>query len=601
MRSKATWWLRLAGMLAGMACAVCSAQFAPPAEGPVPFRRDQIPMDAEAMEQLSGRMVAFARALPMETAAERRAAAQMLALAIALAPQNENARKLIRTYRKYGCKPQLDIQEVGSDFPRVWKLIAWLESPQAGAHGQALASCLRDAMVITDPESQQAVDSRETGEKGAWAGWVPDIHAYEAPEISRHNPPNASPPETTSADPAKPSGAANDGPSGAAPRIQLQAAEVQTVMWRRALDGQSAQWSLAPAPLQMSAAETDETQQPSFAIGIGPGDPKGPLTDAGAALERLLEHHLPALPNNARIQITSREFEKSLESGRPQSISAAAAVLASAAITGREPEAVIIGEVDEYGSFNLPARFWDQLLSLGPAGGRRLILPAAAADYLPSLLAMENPGFFMDCEVLLARDFRDLVDLAAKIPEGSVADAAAKFREIRERAANQDLRLYLANRFIRQRLEELSQQAPFHASAAILHLQAAGRRPTSLARVVLAAELRRTIDPMDWLARYHNMDITGAESARIGRTHETCRARVEEIERRADKTDQDLTERARSLIITLRNLDRAARARGGSDSEPQTLRAALTEFIRLHRELGAELASETGETPAPSR
>ena len=79
-------------------------------------------------------------------------------------------------------------------------------------------------------------------------------------------------------------------------------------------------------------------------------------------------------------------------------------------------------------------RFWYQLQALGKGKGQRLVLPAEAAAYLPSILAMEKPEFFFDYEVLLASDFKQLLDLTAKKPKEPLASATAKFREIRERA-----------------------------------------------------------------------------------------------------------------------------------------------------------------------
>ena len=62
----------------------------------------------------------------------------------------------------------------------------------------------------------------------------------------------------------------------------------------------------------------------------------------------------------------------------------------------------VLGRVDENGALTLPKSFWEQMLALGPGNGKRLVLPASAAGWLPSLLAIGKPGIFMDYEVLLA-------------------------------------------------------------------------------------------------------------------------------------------------------------------------------------------------------
>jgi hypothetical protein len=517
--------------------------------------------------------------LPGETAAERQAAARMLALAMALDPANANARELLAAYQNGAQKPEPDAGQLGKSLARIWQLVAWLETPEAGENGQALAACLKDVLVISDPKHPRAAALRKAGEKGAWAGWVPGIDAYGS--------------EKTAADHGIEIQPAAEG------GILLEKARVRTVLWRKPLEDESAEWALGPALLRMTATADEHA---AFSIVIGSGEMESRLAPQARMLENMLAAQYDPLPHGIRIRIDSREFGQAPPSGTRQSISAAAAVLASAAITGREPEAYIIGQVDASGAFKLPTGFWDQLQALGPGKGRRLVLPAAAADWLPSVLAMENPGFFMDYEVLLAEDFRHLLDLSAKTPDGDVAAATAKFREIRERAGSQDVRSYLANRFVRQRLDELAQSAPFHASAAMLLTQAKGDRPTLVKREVLAAELRRATQPMAWIMKFSDQDFSDEEIKKLGETHDLCRARVDRMERYAAKTDLDLLERARAAAIALRNLDRAARARGEHWQVRESVRGSRADFIRLYEELAGGLAAESGEGahfPAP--
>ena len=56
-----------------------AGNFAVPAEGPVAFRRDRLPLDAGTMAELSRQLVTLAEGLSAETAVNRRAAAQVLA------------------------------------------------------------------------------------------------------------------------------------------------------------------------------------------------------------------------------------------------------------------------------------------------------------------------------------------------------------------------------------------------------------------------------------------------------------------------------------------------------------------------------------------
>ena len=73
-------------MLAGLGVTLCAGEFVPPAEGPIAFRLDKIPLDKEVIEGLAKQLETLARGFKAEKAADRRGAAQMLALAMALDP-----------------------------------------------------------------------------------------------------------------------------------------------------------------------------------------------------------------------------------------------------------------------------------------------------------------------------------------------------------------------------------------------------------------------------------------------------------------------------------------------------------------------------------
>jgi hypothetical protein len=587
MISRTRYSLCVAALLAGMGFSLGAADFAPPAEGPVAFRRDKIPLDADALAGLSKNLEMLARGLNAESPADHRGAAQMLALALALDPANARARELVSEYQENRHKPVADADKLEKSRARIWQYITWLETPEAGSQGQALAACLKDVIVISDPKNPKAPALREAGEKGAWAGWVPAISAYEPKELAKID------------DPAKPAPEIAPEPEK---EILLENAQVHTMLWRMTGKGEAANWSLAAAPLQMTAkkivktdAGGDQQGEQPFMISIGSTQDGGSMGQLGFPLRALLKNHHGNLPPGVMVTITSKELENSFESKKRQSISAAVAVLASSAITGREPDAIIIGQVDETGAFKLPTSFWDQLQSLGKGSGQRLVLPAEAAAYLPSVLALETPGFFMDHEVLLAADFKQLINLSSKTPEGPLATATAEFRKIRERLGTQDVRQYITNTFVKQRLAAVLQDAPTHFSAKMLLIQAAGNRPTLVSRPVLAAEIRRALDPMAWLLKFQNRSSEIPEGSRIGQTYELCRDRVDALERYAEKNDRTLVEHARTLVTSIRTLDRATRTRGETYMVSEAVRSANTEMNRLERELGDELAEAAGD------
>lgn len=545
-----------------------------PESGVAPFRRDRLPLRAVTMAGLSNDLVILARNLTAQAAPHRTAAVRMLALAMVLNPANARLRELPAS------RHDANLARIDASHARIWKIIAWLETADAGAHGNALADCLKDVIVVSDPSHPRAAVVREAGENGEWVGWVPALQTDEARE--------------SAADQAEEFSLGTEDAS-ADGGIPLPKARVFCLLWHPPKNEKSKVWVLGPASLRMAAEAIDGDDKPPFSIVIGSGDADVPPAPLAGTLETLMRLQHGTLPRGVRIRIYNREIDLPPASAKPQPISAAAAVLASAAITGRKPEGIVIGHIDESGTLVLPPYFWDQIQALGPGNGRRLVLPAEAADWLPSMLALENPAFFLDYEVLLAEDFHDLLDLTAKDPDDALAAACGRFREIRERAGSQETGAYLANRFVRQRLEEISEAVPDHASASMLLLHGSVNRPQQVSREVLASELRWAIRVMEEIEEPGDPESVAGTGGRFNEIYKSCRLAVDKLERHAARTDLDLLESAKALMGNLWSLNRATRRRGDEDEVHEAIKLAWIDFSRLYRDVEKCLARAAGD------
>ena len=583
---------RVVGLLAASVTTLVAGNFIPPAEGPLAFRRDQIPLDADSLASLSQILVTLTQSLDTDSAANRRTAAQMLALSTALDPGNSKARDLITEFQQNRDRKNAeeDAEQIKNSQQRVWKTLEWLETPEAGNQGKALAACLSDVIAISDPQHPRAAALRAAGERGAWQGWVPQLAAYE---------PQAEVVVTPEYPKKKQSVKAT---------FLLNRAQVYTVIWKTDGRGDSKNWIQASAPLQMVAkmsenkrSEDQEFHSNEFHITIAPQFQEDTFRTLNATLVKLLKTQTPALPEGL-VTIHIPDLEDSELPPKRQSISAAAAVLASAAVSGCEPDATILGVVDEKGNFELSRGFWSQLQALGPGNGRRLILPAAAAEYLPSVLALERPQLFFDYEVLLASNFQDLLKLSAKIPDQSLEKSITSFREIREKVGTQAIGQYVANPHVRKRLVDIAIENPNHLSAKILAIQGAGNRPTYISRIVLASELRRAIKPMEWLVKQDDPDFEHAELQKLGATSELCRSQVDHLSRYTAKEDRELLGRVQDMITGLRTLDRASRTRGDFYDTRSSVVSSYSALMTSYRIIEEELANLTGDAeqvPAP--
>ncbi len=587
-------------MFAAMSLPLIAAEFAPPAEGPVPFRRDQIPLDAAEMGELSKNLEVLARGLPKETPASYRGAAQMLALAMAVDPGNTSARELVALYQKDQLRTDENQDRIQRSRSAVEPLVPWLESGDAGRHGKALAACLKDVLAIS---SADAPALAEINSLGAWEGWIPDLSAYE---------------DKQPAEP-EPSGPAPETPPPSKGDIVLSQAQIQTVLWKNLGTAAAPSWVMAPAPLQMSVHKMGlvenrrgEMVKAPFSIRIGAYEDEPSLNRLGNMTVNLLRRQHDSLPAEYQIQISSKELEHSLSSGRRHSLSAAAALLANAALTGTEPDAIVLGQIDETGLFKVSSDFWRQLRGLGKGTGQRLVLPTESATFLPSMLAFENPAFFVEYEVLLASNLEQLADLTAKTPSKALADQSAKFAKIRETAGTQDIRQHIINRFVRQRLAEIAKDAPYHYSAQMLLVQATGKRPTTVIRPVLLSELTTCLEPLQWIADVSwevatskidkddspvGIPFREADVGRFGTIYEQCRKRLDELERLAGKEDAQLMEHARKIAVSLRALDRTLRTRNSFSSYDKGAvaanRSAAHDFAITYRDTMKQLLADT--------
>lgn len=586
-------------MFAGMSLSFAAGEFAPPAEGPVPFRRDKIPLDAVEMSEISTHLEALARGLQKETPATYRGAAQMLALAMAVDPGNNAARELVAQYQNDQLRTDENQERLKRARDKISALLPWLDSEEAGKHGRALAACLKDVLTISDPDESF---TGETNSLGSWTGWIPDISAYEPKVVTNQDPTPTPEPK----DPSK-------------KEILLNEAQIQTVLWKNIGEGNAENWVITQAPLQMSVRkmETRTTRrgreiEVPFSILIGSAEDDSLSNLSQMVCNLLLSHH-GSLPAGYQIQINSKELEHSLQSGKRHSLSAAVAVLANSALSGTVPDAIVIGQIDETGAFKLPSGFWNQLRGLGKGSGKRLVLPADAASYLPSILAFEKPDFFIEYEVLLASNFSQLLDLTSKTPAESLVAQMTKFRQIRETVGTQDIRQHILNRFVKQRLAEIMKELPCHYSAQMLLLQSAGKRPTTIIRPVLISELIACLDPMEWIAvismevatsRINKDDspvgipFRGQDVEKFNAVYEQSRKRVDELERLTTKDDLPLLEQARKVSVSLRTLDRTLRSRNSFASYNQPVvaanRRAAREFADLLRQTMKQFANEAG-------
>lgn len=582
-----------------------AAEFVPPAEGPVPFRRDKLPVDVETMTGLSRQLTLFTGARVADDPDELRAVAQMAALALALDPVNRDARALIDTL-KAGKAPEPAAEEdLERARNRAWQVLSWLEMPEAGADGQALAACLGDVLAMADPRHPKARDRRSAGEQGAWKGWVADESAFR--------------PKETESKPGMEEGEATDDPKQPDEEEQgvaeLALKELSSALPVWYFDKELKQMKLAVVPVHLKASilkpdedkdddeDDDEKPKPrAFEVQVPGEGMTERFAKAMHQVELAMRERHGSLPHGLLAQLNLGKVDYSM-TRNGEALTGTTALLIDGTISGKLPTAITLAVVGEDGKLELPPRFWQTLraFSASQTTGTRLILPDEAADFLTALVVMDDAAFFMKNEVLLAGSVDELCDFATPTPDAGIADGLKRFEEVRKVGQGKALGTFVAHPATQTRLRELAGVMPEHASARMLALQGSGSRPRFLQRSVLAREIRSGLEPVGILMS-GGPDKVDPED--LEKAHEASRAQLDGLAGYIDIRDRDLHKAATDVADSLRPLARLLPKKDNDDSsglmrkQAEAYNSARGEYTRVLRELNVA-AGDGDEFPMP--
>lgn len=529
-----------------------ASAFPAPEEGGCTLKIDRIPLDVDTMSDLSDGLAVVAQ-IPAEDspAHHRRAAAQALALALALDPTNDSARNTLTSFinAKQNATPAAEILIQSKAL--VWQLHTWLSTPEAGEDGKQLAALMGDSMRFLDPEHPSAESLKNSPESGNWDGWVDGLASFESNS-------NETPPEKSDFDPFE--SLEENMPQKEEEKTDLNAlqillaeASVRTFLYEKTDGSQSP--VLNPVIVTMKARKAKKGEE-GFTLGVKANE------DQDKIRNHVAEPILKALISSLEFQPAAGRME--LEIGgksylyakNGDSLTGPGLVLASSALSGNAPVGTILARLDSDGKLTAPEDFWNILRGMTDEQTGRLIVPASAVNYLVSLLTMEEKSFFLRYEVLIASTPAEMIALSSSNPSPEHAAAFAQFDEIRKKSEGIATGAYVANHYVLQRLQKLSVDAPYHLSAKLLAMQGAGDRPRALTRQFLAAELLRVIEPVRFATNSRIQDLNKEALAQINEIQKQCREEIENLDRLTDIRDRDLLDAASDMTASLRGLIR---------------------------------------------
>lgn len=585
---------------AWLAVAHAAGPFLPPAKDAAPFHRDSLPIDLDTMSSLSRQLAGLGiEAARADRSSRRRAGAQLFALAEVLDPANRNAPESARQLAAGAAPTPPAPAQLASARNHAWQVWSWLSNPQAGPAAHAFAACLGDALATIDPGHPKAEALREKGEQGQWSGWIPEVAAYRnADRAGNQTPPDAADKGGQTTPPQNP--AHPPSPAKAA-RIQLKEASVGAPLYY--YDSSSQKTLSGRVPVKMTAW----TEEPGgeggggrFSIRVAGVEDMQRLASSRDLLLGALKDLHGELPAGGHASFSLGDKLSYPVFGNQDAVWGPAAVLLHAALTGQAPakDVIVSGVIQPQGKFGLPTRPWERLRMLEQGSSGRLLVPRQAADLLPGLLVLEKPEYFLNHEVLVAGTLGELLERAGTPTEGPLAEALAKFAEIRTVSQGKPTAQFVAHPSTRQRLTEVLQLHPDHMSARMLLLQGSGNRPAKFPTAILAREIRNAVKPMAWV---QSTTVSQLDANKLDATHASCRAVLDALATKVDLRDRPLQDQALEAVNGLRTVAREVRRAGsvdtgnGWDPRDQLVGPGLRKMSAQYRALMEKLDELTGE------
>jgi hypothetical protein len=609
----AKWWIAGGLILSGSAGALADAPYVPPAPEVVAFRRDRLPLDPDSIGELSQQLLVLARNQGGAQPADRRTVAQMLATAGMLTPGDPKLTAFGERFASGERTPAGDPDAVATARSRVWQALNWLGAKEAGDDARTLGACLADIMVAADPKHPNARELAAKGERGPWDGWVKPLDAFKAPDpVAVKDPDPPAPP-----DPPKTGDKPDDSDPSASP-VKLAKARLQSVVWAQLVRDQPRKLTVVPFTMEAGARSATEEQENDEGSSGNDGNHREPEAfscrwenpKAGdqeweekdrfrplrEAIQTAVKEANGRLPNDVRMTVRAETQASYRVAKDPAGLSAPLAVLMHAMSSGIEPAGTVIGEITRDGAFKAPPDFWQRLRHLSGKTVGRLIVPADAEPFLSAILVLEEPGFFLDNEVVFAANLEEVLEFTALAPAGRLAEPSARFLEIRSKRGNQPPGAYVANRFIRTRLEEIARATPCHASARMLAIQGSGQRPTRLTPQLLATELLALTATTAPFVNY-NDDPNDLDSETMLNVSEAGKTKAEALMRYAEMRDRALVDQVNDLMVGLRTFARALRKRTDTNGNHISHWDDFRSFKELNERVTTALKLAAGTPP----
>ena len=574
------------------------ACFVPPAENVLLFRRDSLPLDSNRQKLLSRDLVTLAtRATAIDSPANRRASAQLLALASNFDPEAKKPLNLSQIFAKGDTEGMLYDHNLTGPLQNLSAIILFLLEEKKSPERQEIAQLLLDPLATIAPDLDIVSAKPNAEESLRWKQAVAPLDHFVTPKKSL--PPKPAEKKETPApekkmDPQK---------SEAPPLKQLAPfkGSIQVPLFTN-----SEQQNKLPVTeskiekLQFTAQLKDHPAR------ITP-----PSSHQSKALPAILNRVQSTLGKTHGMETIVRidgRYKLSLPNLLNRSghvVSFPMALLLEGFLSERQPieDLIVLGNLAPDGTIKAPKISWqflEALLQEKDKGTRRLLISHELRPLLESVLTQQEESFFFAYDIFAVHSLEEACELAFQdAASEETSQALAKFEEIRSVGAGKTTSVFVTNPHVLNRLEEVTSLEPRLLSASFLKMRGNNQHSTKHSSERLAALIQSALMPMAKIPYTNSRDLKALTLEEI---HSQCRARLDPLSRYVTRTDSEMYDNALDIANRIRTLARAQErfAENGSTTEDfflSTHLATKKEYFALATDTARILGQEPPEDP----
>ena len=564
------------------------ASYHPPREGALLFRRDSLSIDTNRQILLAKDLIQLAvRPTALDNPSQRRATAQLLALAANLNPSSSTHTDLNQILA--GDDPG----DVFSDTPKkdtiqsLTPTVRYLLEDKNNKKNLLVAQLILDPLAIVAPNASADLVSLKPNakESALWHNVIAPLERFQKIVQPKEKPAPTEQPKT----PEK---------KEKAPAIELAKFEGNIRLPLILANDEAPEKTLQGIQTLNLRAELKKQK----------AQIKAPM--ANSKVNTAIQDFLSTRHSKQAIQQTSANF--SLPKGEYHTkngdlIALPIALLLEGFLSERQPidNLIVFGKLNPDGSITAPDNPWtclNTLVKTSPENTSRLLVPPNLRLHCEALLTMQNEDFFMDFDVFEVATFDDACELGfIDAAQDQATEALEKFAEIRKIAELKTTSVFVSNSFVIKRLKETHEAESRYLSPRMLELRGTNKQPAHHPTEILASLIHDALAPSKAMA--YNQNPHNVEAISLEEIHEKSREKLDSLARQVSFRDRELYEQATSLSNLYRTLARAKNRYNKEDSKSLEILAVRKYFDAFksmqsdHYALATQLASILEQTP----